>query len=83
MTRIVDPLGLEVHMAYDERGNRVEASASWAGSSETWEYDAFGQVVRHVHAEDEHGARQVDERTYAKGYLYEEVIARPASRRRP
>lgn len=78
VTKIVDPLGYELDFIHDKTGNRIEARAGWAGSTESWDYDAFGQVTRHTFAEDELRQRQVDEITYyttgaAAGYVAQRI----------
>lgn len=83
VTRVINPRGFETRREYDAHGNLVTltrhdrvsgADAAPVLAREDFEYNAFGQLTAHVHAEDAAGQRSFDEFAYFRGYLQQSVV---------
>ncbi|MCC6321913.1 MAG: RHS repeat protein, partial [Phycisphaerales bacterium] len=55
--------GITTH-DYDAAGNRVQTTHRIPTVIENWAYNAFGQVVRHIHPDNGSGCRRVDTVAY-------------------
>ena len=74
-----DGRGNTVTNQYDDRGNLTNRIHRLPTITEQWEYNARGQVTRHVHPDNGSGHRRVDIFNYYEsgssfGYLREEII---------
>lgn len=95
VTRVINSRGFETHCEYDANGNLV--TLSWHGNvvlditppalaREDFEFNAYGQVTAHDHAEDGEGRRRRDEYAYyasgaQRGYLQQVVVDASATGR--
>lgn len=80
VTRHVDPRGNETRHTYDANGNRLSTVHRIAAIVENWEYNAFGQVTKHILPDNATGGgcRRVDTYSYytsgpQNGYLRQVV----------
>jgi YD repeat-containing protein len=81
VTRHTDARGnLTVH-SYDARGNRSNTVHRIPAITEDFEYNEFGQLVKHIHPDNGSNWRRIDRYTYyspadglQNGYLKEEII---------
>ncbi len=90
VTRVLNPRGFETRCEYDAQGNLITrthhgrllgADDAPVLAREDFEYNVFGQLTAHVHAEDAAGQRSFDEFAYFRGYLQQAVVdAGPAGR---
>ncbi|MCL4787058.1 MAG: DUF4157 domain-containing protein [Verrucomicrobia bacterium] len=88
VSRILNPRGFETRCEYDAHGNLLTrthhgrllgADDAPVLARENFEYNAFGQLTAHLHAEDAEGRRRRDESTYyasgpQRGYLQQSVV---------
>jgi len=79
VVREVDGRGGAILSDYDERGNLTNRTERIPSITERWEYNARGQVTRHVHPDESSGHRRVDQFVYyetgpSRGYLKEEIV---------
>lgn len=89
VTRAVNARGFETRCEYDAHGNQTVLTQHGSGGSgeaplarEDFEYNTYGQLTAHVHAEDAQGLRRRDACVYygtgaQAGYLAAIVIDEP------
>jgi len=79
VTRHVDARGYETLHAYDSRGNRTNTIHRIPSITESWEYNAFGQMTAHTLPDNGSSYRRRDGFTYYSagpqtGYLYQQIV---------
>jgi RHS repeat-associated protein len=79
VTKYVNPRGDSTLHTYDAWGNRIHTQYFIPSISEDWEYNAYGQMTRHIHPDNGSGSRREDVYSYytsgpSGGYLREEII---------
>ncbi|MFT5052286.1 MAG: RHS repeat-associated protein [Chlamydiales bacterium] len=81
VTRYTDPRGNVTLSDYDSPGNLLQRTGPIAGVVDSYEYNAFGQMTRHVQPANASGYRREDTYVYhdagagyQEGYLAQEVL---------
>jgi RHS repeat-associated protein len=79
VTRVIDARGTATEHFYDARGNRIRTIYRDRNAVEEWEFNSFGQVVKHVLPANASGHRRRDVRVYydsgpQKGYVRSEIL---------
>ncbi|MCP4707088.1 MAG: RHS repeat protein, partial [Planctomycetes bacterium] len=85
ITRFIDGISNETNYEYDDRGNRLLVIYGVIplpdpDAAEEWQYNAFGQIIRHILPINQNGVRREDIYNYygsgdpAQGYLKELIV---------